>query len=244
LLLSEILTEQFERLLDRLSTSDPWPALAESGYLDLLRDQHEGGAGVSLEDLLPLALATGRRLNAPRIIETMAARMVDPDALDVGDLERVIGTRTLGAALAAAQMVGAMEQVQLMTLEYATIRQQFGRKIGKFQAVQHHITVLAEELLAARMAVQAAFVGPPLELSEHRAAAAKLRCGEAAEQVSAIAHAVHGALGISYEYPIHHYTRRLHQWRMAYGGEAWWATRLGGWLLSQPADVASLVREF
>jgi alkylation response protein AidB-like acyl-CoA dehydrogenase len=139
-------------------------------------------------------------------------------------------------------MVGAMAAVQALTVEYALTRKQFGREIGRFQAVQHQIAVMAEETMAARMAAQAAFVGLPSELSDRRAAVAKLRCGQAAGRVSAIAHAVHGAIGVSEEHSLHRHTRRLRAWRLAHGGESWWAARLGGWALSETQDFTSLAR--
>jgi alkylation response protein AidB-like acyl-CoA dehydrogenase len=141
-----------------------------------------------------------------------------------------------------AQMAGAMRHMQVMTLEYAMTRKQFGREIGTFQAVQHHLAVMAEQVLSAQMAAQAALIGPPLEICGRRAAVAKCRAGEAAQQVSAIAHAVHGAIGISREHHLHHYVRRLREWRLACGGDSWWAAKLGDWVLAQPADVASLIQ--
>jgi acyl-CoA dehydrogenase len=246
--MNELVADQYLLLLQRLSATDPWPELAASGYLDLLRSESAGGAGLSLEDLFPLALATGRRLDAPPILETMAARLIDPHALNIDSTElvRIFGespaARPLAAALAAAQMAGAMTQMQIMTLEYAMTRKQFGREIGTFQAVQHRLAVMAEQVLSAQIAAQAALIGPPLEICERRAAVAKCRAGEAAQQVSAIAHAVHGAIGISREHPLHHYVRRLREWRLACGGDSWWAAKLGAWVLAQPADVASLIQ--
>lgn len=237
----DLLQGQYARLMDALPAGDPWPTLTESGFLDLLRPEDQGGAGLDLAALFPLALETGRRPDPPPVIETMAARLKDPAALGVADVEPVLG-RPLAAVLAAGQMAGALLQVQRMTVDYALQRQQFGREIGRFQAIQHQLAVLAEEAMAARIAVQAAFTGPPLEVSEGRAAVAKLRAGQAALQVCAIAHAVHGAIGVSQEHELHHYTRRLRAWRLAHGGESWWARRLGDWALAERSDITSLAR--
>jgi acyl-CoA dehydrogenase len=227
--LSGVLQEQYARLLDSLPVADPWPALEASGFLDLLRDEANGGAGLPLEELFPLALETGRRMASPPVLEAMAERL--------GMLNR-----PLAAVLAAGQMAGAMSEVQALTVEYALTRKQFGREIGRFQAVQHQIAVMTEETIASRMAAQAAFVGHPLEVSEQRAAAAKIRCGQAAERVCAIAHAVYGAIGVSEEHVLHRYTRRLRAWRFAHGGECWWAQRLGDWAFAQQRDFTALAR--
>jgi len=246
----DLFLNQYERLLDALPADDPWATLAESGFLDLLRGEDVGGAGLALEGLFSLALASGRRPASPPVIETLLARLADPDALDVADPEAALRgggfspetARALAALAAAGQMAGAMEAVREMTIGYASTRQQFGREISKFQAIQHQIAILAEETMAARMAAQAAFTGAPGEVSEIKAAAAKARAGRAAVTVASIAHAVHGAIGMSEEYPLHQFTERLHRWRMAHGGDAYWARRLGDWALAQPAGFAAMAR--
>ena len=248
--MSDVILDQFNRLLDGLGSDDPWPQLVDSGFLDLLRDEAEGGAGLALDDLFPLAVAAGGRIGVPPVIETMAARLVAPDAIDLGNAEEALkggGVKgeialALAAALAAAQMTGAMEQLQAMTVDYAATRSQFGRPIGKFQAVQHQIAVMAEEAMASRMAAEAAFTGAPLEISPLRAGAAKLRAGQAAQAVAAIAHAVHGAIAISQEFPLHRLTRKLHLLRLVHGGESYWARRLGRWALSGTGGFAALAR--
>lgn len=224
--MSDLIAEQYARLLDSLPADDPWPALEESGFLDLLT----ADAGLTLEEVFPLALATGAKAGAPDVLQAMAARAADPVP------------RALAATLAAGEMAGAMQAVQALTADYALTRKQFGREIGRFQAVQHQIAVLAEEAMAARMAAQAAFVGAPMEVSERRAASAKIRCNQAAGRVSAIAHAVHGAIGVSDEYVLHRLTRRLRALSLAHGGESWWARRLGDWALQDPRDFTSLAR--
>ena len=239
--MSDLLRDQYARLLDGLPAGDPWPSLLESGFLDVLKSEADDGAGLSLEDLFPLALETGRRPEAPAVMETMAARLTMPEAVDVGDVEPTLG-RALAAVLAAGQMAGAMKAIEAMTVEYAITRKQFGREIGRFQAVQQQIAVLAEETMVARMAAQAAFTGSPLEVSERLAAVAKIRAGQAAQVVSGIAHAVHGAIGVSAEHPLHLHTRRLRAWGFAHGGETWWARKLGVWAVSESLDLTSLAR--
>lgn len=221
--MSSLIAEQYARLLDSLPPDDPWSALEESGFLDVLGE-------VSLEEVFPLALATGAKAAGPAVLEAMANRSADPVPL------------ALAATLAAGEMAGGLQAVQALTVDYALTRRQFGREIGKFQAIQHQIAVMAEEVMAARMAAQAAFVGSPGEVSERRAAAAKTRCNQAAARVAAIAHAVHGAIGVSEEFVLHHYTRRLRALSLAHGGESFWAARLGEWALSQAGDFTSLAR--
>ena len=76
------------------------------------------------------------------------------------------------------------------------------------------------------------------------AAVAKLRTGEAVMSVSSIAHAVHGAMGFTEEYDLQLHTRRLHEWRLCYGTEAYWATVLGGEALASPGRALDFVRRW
>ncbi|MGE3866499.1 MAG: acyl-CoA dehydrogenase family protein [Hyphomonadaceae bacterium] len=243
-----VLAEQFEHALDTAPSAAPWPALEASGFLDALRAEEDGGAALALEDFFPFALAVGRRPQAPNVIETMLARLADPQALDIADAEVALTAfgagpaRVLAALGAAGQNAGALEAVLAMTLDYAQVRRQFGRPIGKFQAVQHQIAVMAEETAAVRMTVQTAFAGAPLLASPQAAAAAKIRAGQGAVVVSAAAHAVHGAIGMTEEYGLHHHVRRLRRWRLAHGSESAWARALGEWALTKREDFATLAR--
>ncbi len=131
-----------------------------------------------------------------------------------------------GAALRAQQIAGAAASVLAMTLRYAGERVQFGRPIGKFQAVQHNIAMLAGETASAAAAADMAAAAFE-KLDPLAIAAAKLRAGEAASRVAALAHQVHGAIGFTREFALQNATRRLWSWREEFGKEAHWAERLG-----------------
>jgi acyl-CoA dehydrogenase len=146
-----------------------------------------------------------------------------PDGID-GAL--VLG---LGALLRAAQMAGAMEAALAISTQYANERVQFGRPIGKFQAIQQQMAVLAEHTAASLVAVEnaARAVAEGRPSAAFACAAAKIRAGEAAGKVAEIAHQVHGAIGFTQEYRLHRVTRRLWSWRDEFGNEAYWARELG-----------------
>jgi alkylation response protein AidB-like acyl-CoA dehydrogenase len=250
--MSDLLTDQFERMLDAIPPARPWPTLAESGFLDLMRSEAEGGAGMGLEVLFPLALSAGRRAQAPPIIDAMLARIVFARATEVADPEAALvdggvapdRARALAAAAAAAQMVGTLERMLQITLDYATTRKQFGREIGRFQAVQHQIAVAAEEVMAGRMAAQLACRGAALEVSEFSAGIAKARVGQAATPVCAVAHAILGAIGVTQEHELHHHSRALRKLQLRHGGEAWWMRRVGTRVIASGQDCATLARDF
>jgi acyl-CoA dehydrogenase len=139
------------------------------------------------------------------------------------------------ACLLAAQIAGALDTVFAMTVRHANDRSQFGKPIGKFQAIQQQISVMAEHVFAARMAAEMGCASPTFAPLPLLAAVAKARASEAVVPVAAIAHAVHGALGVTQEFDLQLYTRRLHEWRAAFGAESHWSRQVGEALLEEEA---------
>jgi len=132
----------------------------------------------------------------------------------------------------AVQMAAAMESALNLTIEYVSAREQFGRALSKFQAIQHQLALAASEIAAATMAAtQAAYSlakhhqNP--EKAWHEAVVAKVQIGHSTEQITVPLHQSHGAIGYTQEYDLHHYTRRLWAWRDALGNEHHWSAQLG-----------------
>jgi acyl-CoA dehydrogenase len=151
--------------------------------------------------------------------------------------------RRRGALGYAVLMLGALERTRDLTIEYTRQREQFGRPISRFQAVQHHVAQIARDVAVTRGAVELAMAAteaaaepPALEV-----AVAKIQCGKAAQSVAARAHQVHGAIGITKEYPLHLFTRRLWAWRDLYGSEQEWARAVGELALDAGADLWPLM---
>lgn len=140
------------------------------------------------------------------------------------------------AALRAIQMAGAMERALDLSVAYAGERSQFGKPIGRFQAIQQALAAAAGQVAAAVSAASLAAeaVVNDNESARLRAAVAKARCGEAAGVVAGIAHQIHGAIGFSHEHPLRLATRRLWAWRDEHGAEAFWNRRLGEAALAAP----------
>ena len=177
------------------------------------------------------------------VVPASSAAPVDVTA---GDLRR------RGALLRSASMAGAMEQVLAMTIAHAAGREQFGRPLSAFQAIQHHLVAIAEESVCTAMAVRAAAVseaGSPglsstglgstgLGSAGLGAAAAKATAGRAASVVTARAHQVHGAIGTTQEHSLHWFTTRLWSWQDEFGSASHWAGQIGRDVLA--GDPASL----
>jgi len=132
-----------------------------------------------------------------------------------------------GALARSVQMAGALERALELSLAYANERVQFGRPIGKFQAVQHMLAQLAAHVAASSAAADAAVEASAAAADAFAVAVAKARVSEAAGKAAEIAHQVHGAMGFTREHALHYSTRRLWSWRDEFGGETFWQTRLG-----------------
>jgi acyl-CoA dehydrogenase len=147
------------------------------------------------------------------------------------------------AAIHAAAIAGAMDRVFGMTLQYCNDRSQFGKSIGKFQAVQHQLSVMAQHVASAGMAAELAFSGDGVVPERLATAIAKARTSMAVPLVASTAHALHGAIGVTAEYDLQLYTRRMHEWRMADGSEAFWNRMVGNALLTHDyATIADYAR--
>lgn len=146
------------------------------------------------------------------------------------------------ASLMAAQLSGAMQRCFAMALEQCNTRVQFGKSIGKFQALQQQLSVMAEHVLAAAIAAEAAFRGDGPAPAPLAAAIAKARTSEAVSVVAATAHAVYGAIGVTDEIELGLFTRRLHDWRLAYGAEQVWNLQIGTQVLGSRQSLADFVQ--
>lgn len=191
--------------------------------------------------LLP---ASAARVEPSRVHGSLEADLRwDAIPSDAVVIQGALPLRRIGAALHAGLLAGAMDRVLSLTVAHANDRVQFGKSIGKFQAIQQQLSVLAEEVFAARMAARIGLSGPGHLPGELQAAVAKARTSEAAARVAAIAHAVQGAMGITEEGDLQLYTRRLHDWRLADGAEHHWNARIGDVVLAHPGRFAAAVQE-
>jgi alkylation response protein AidB-like acyl-CoA dehydrogenase len=151
-----------------------------------------------------------------------------PSGLTPDAAGEVLGLRR--AAAHAVAMTAALQRVAELTIGYAGQRHQFGQPIARFQAVQTHLARLASQAQRAAVvvdAVQATLDGDRRRLDSALIAAARTLAGDAAVLGARSAHQVHGAIGVTMEYPLQRFTRRLWEWEAADGTAARWARQLG-----------------
>lgn len=189
----------------------------------------------------------------PRV--DLALKGIEPVA--VGTLPAAVPADILllgGALLRAAQITGAMQKVQQLAVEYANERVQFGKPIGRFQAVQHQLALVAEQTSLSRSATETAYalMAKAFPVDDEQGLqtfdaqliaqavtainAAKICSAEAASVGAAYSHGVHGAIGFTHEYSLHIATRRLWSWRSEFGSANYWSVRLGQEVCAVGAD--------
>jgi alkylation response protein AidB-like acyl-CoA dehydrogenase len=132
---------------------------------------------------------------------------------DAGDAMPAIES-VLDVAFAAlcAEAVGAMERMLWLTVDYLKTRVQFGRPIAVFQALQHRAANMYVSLEQARsMALVARLALRSDDLAQRRkmVRAAKLQVDLAARHVAQEAVQLHGGIGMTMEYPVGHYLKRV-----------------------------------
>jgi alkylation response protein AidB-like acyl-CoA dehydrogenase len=138
--------------------------------------------------------------------------VAEADALGAdGDTRGALrGALEVGCAALCAEMVGGMQWVLDATVEYAKTRQQFGRAIGSFQAVQHQC---ADMLLMTESARSAAYYAA-WALTENDPGAslavsiAKAYCSDAYREVANRGVQVHGGIGFTWEHDLQLYYKR------------------------------------
>ncbi|RZL91599.1 MAG: acyl-CoA dehydrogenase [Variovorax sp.] len=133
----------------------------------------------------------------------------------------------VGRILCAAELLGAAERVQELTIEHLTQRRQFGKAIGSFQVLQHRCVDVRTQIELARACLGEAAAQP----SEIGAIRAKLRACRAAMEAGLAAVHLHGAMGTTDECDVGLYFKRILSLAPRFGNEralqARWLERVG-----------------
>ena len=136
-------------------------------------------------------------------------------------IERVIQA---GIAALAAETVGCMEAMHAMTLDYMKTRQQFGKAIGQNQVMQHKAADMLIAMEQGRsMTMLAAMMVDEEDAGEraHNISLAKVGVGQAGRHVSQSAVQMHGGIGMTEEYAVGHYFRRVMTFEHVWGDTSW-----------------------
>ncbi|MGC8523974.1 MAG: acyl-CoA dehydrogenase family protein [Acidibrevibacterium sp.] len=130
--------------------------------------------------------------------------------------------RVVDEAIAAlcAEAVGVMAAMHEVTLDYLRTRKQFGRAIGQFQVLQHRAVDMLVAIEQARsMAMFATMMAAEADATDRRRAmaAAKIQIGRSGHKVGQEAIQLHGGIGMTMEYKVGHYFKRMTMIELLFG---------------------------
>ena len=167
--------------------------------------------------------------NAARV--TLSDVSVDADAVigEVNGGETLLESAlALGRACAASGLIGAGDQAFKVTLEYLRTRKQFGKLIGEFQALQHRSAHLFTELELARAATLAALqaIDAGRDDADLAVSVAKAKAGRVAELAVQEAVQMHGGVGMTDEYDVGLFKKRVRVLNKLLGDAGFHAERL------------------
>ncbi len=177
-----------------------------------------------------------RRLYAVQVHEGVAPVVTGPDAAPLyrGLLDR-------GALGAAAQALGLAQRMVDLSVAYTAERKQFGKPIGSFQAVKHHLANVAVRLEYARAPVhRAAFaLADDLPGASEAVSHAKLAACEAANLAAKNSIQVHGAMGYTWEVDLHIFMKKAWALAGSYGDSGLHKQRLNDHIFAEGAQLGA-----
>ena len=197
------------------------------------------------DELVAVDLAGVPRSPEPAMDQTRELAWVDLDAapaVTVGGSQDASAHLDRGAVFHSAEMLGAAEAVMNLAVEYAKVREQFGRPIGSFQAVKHRCADMLVDVEGMRSAVYHAAwaIGAGTDDAPTAAATAKVWCSDAGVRVAESALQVHGGIGFTWEADVHLYLKRAQLDQTAFGDARHHRTRLAAILRDRLATGSSI----
>ena len=140
-----------------------------------------------------------------------------------------------------AEMCGGAQKVLEMSVEYAKVREQFGRPIGSFQAIQHKCANMMVQTESAKSATYYAAWAVANDVPEAHLAAcmAKAYCSDAYRFVSAEGIQIHGGIGFTWEHDMHLYFKRAKGSEVTFGDATWNRELVAQLVLDQPEAEAA-----
>ncbi|HMN94592.1 MAG TPA: acyl-CoA dehydrogenase family protein [Hydrogenophaga sp.] len=152
--------------------------------------------------------------SAELVLQQTPARLVTADGLAA--LEHAVD---IGIAATCAEAVGVMDKTLAITVDYMNTRKQFGVAIASFQALRHRVADMKMQLeLARSMSYYASLkLNAPAPERRRALARAKVQLGQSMRFVGQQAVQLHGGIGVTDEYIVSHYFKKLTQMEMVFG---------------------------
>jgi alkylation response protein AidB-like acyl-CoA dehydrogenase len=135
-------------------------------------------------------------------------------------LDRIVDRGKVGLC---AEMCGGAQKVLEMSVEYAKVREQFGRPIGSFQAIQHKCANMLVEVESSKSVTYYAAWAVANDVAEAplAAAMAKAYCSDAYRHTAGEGIQIHGGIGFTWEHDMHLYFKRAKSSEVTFGDATW-----------------------
>ena len=209
------------------------PLVADAAVADLLLLSHGDEIhGVSRQDVDVESVAS---IDSSRRLGRVSWQPNADTLLASGDVGRALQQLTLdrGALSVAGQLLGLSQRMLDLSVDYAAQRKQFGKAIGSFQAVKHHLADVAASiemaksvLYRAAYSLQEGDADASVHVSE-----AKLCCAKTAHLSARHGIQVHGAMGYTWEVELQMFMKRSWALEACWGDSSFHQARLNAFVL-------------
>lgn len=215
------------------------PLVADAEMADLLLLHHDGEVHALRRDQVQLtanaSIDMSRRLYRVEWTPTRETRVCPANpGRDLWD-----GVLNRGALALAAQLLGLTHRMLDLGVDHAAQRKQFGKPVGSFQAVKHHLADVAVKAEFAEPVIHRAAYAVSQELPDRAAfvSQAKLAAGEAARLAARRSIQVHGAMGYTWEADLQMFVKRAWALDSAYGDRIFHKQRVAALVLGESAAL-------
>jgi alkylation response protein AidB-like acyl-CoA dehydrogenase len=218
---------------------NPW--VADAHLADLLLLAHPTATGTEWHALTldQVQVTACPSIDASRRLATVAWRPSGATCIAEGAVGQALADDLLdrGALNVSGQLLGLAQRMLDLTVDYAAQRKQFGKPIGSFQAVKHHLADVVTKIEFAkpvlyRAASALASAEPQRSV---RVSHAKIACAEAGWFSARKAIQVHGAMGYTWEVDLQMFMKRAWVLDAAWGDRAFHKQRLANTLMADAA---------
>ena len=207
---------------------DAFPHVTDAHVADLLVLQRDDELHALTRDAVEIMPQPS--LDRARRLFTVVWTPIETTRVAFSEDVRGVAARAFdrGALAVAAQLLGVADRLIELAADYAREREQFGKPIGSFQAVKHH---LANALLALEFARPVTYRAAYSVAHDHpdrsvHVSMAKSYASDAATLAARTALQVHGAIGYTWEHDLHLWMKRAWALAAAWGDASWHRERV------------------
>jgi alkylation response protein AidB-like acyl-CoA dehydrogenase len=217
------------------------PCVADAHVADLILIQRNNAIYALTPDQLTLELQPS--VDPTRKLFKAEFEPLQPIEIANGEIAQKLMLNALnrGALCSAAQQLGLAQQMVDMSVHYATERHQFGKPIGSFQAIKHHLATVQVQIEFATPVVYRAANSVSMQMGRTNldVSHAKILASEATNLAAKTAIQVHGAIGYTAELDLHLWMKRAWALDITWGTRNWHKDRLSQVILNPEITLGS-----